>query len=139
MEHIGMDYENITYKEKIDGQTLIIEFCCIDQLSKNTVYYWVSFGIYNKRRNQIHDNYLKATGKIGLQGLVWAKKMIKKFIDEFHDPYIDNAAIIIKGDDKRRNKIYEWGLKDLGFYNKHITYGKHARKVLYKRIKGSIS
>jgi hypothetical protein len=117
--------------EKAEGQLLHIRFQ--EEIYSKKAYYSVFFEIVNKRKHK-EKVTLKETGKMGLKGLLWAKIKIKEFmifINDIRNQFLNkNVYIIVRWDDNRRRKAYEWGLKDLGFKINYI-FGK---KVLVKKI-----
>lgn len=87
-----------------------------------------------KKRKQKDDNYLHQTGKDGLKPLIFAKKAIEEFAPYILEQYgecHEKMVIQVLWADNRRRRVYERGLKSIGFeFNNYFGY-----KALYKLIK----
>lgn len=121
------DWDDVIYTSKNNqNQIMTLSFDCWKKPNKNLIYY-VEFKIGKRGR----IDYLKQTGRDGLSSLLWAKSIIKLFIEDLEEskkyrPNI-NKTIIIQWDDNKRKNVYIRGLKDLGF-----KYGKpHGYNALY--------
>ena len=100
----------------------------------------VAFAIANKKKVLRQwldsDGYgnldMTVTGNCGVEGLMWAFKMVQKFIDEH---MLENDRIIVYGSDARRYKIYKHFLTSrLGFREIRDPYwGCCLEKVLNKQ------
>ena len=100
------------YSEKLDnGQSVVLR-----------VNYWRRFNVYrcyialyiNKRKYGYVDDV--QTGKSGIEGLLWAKEMLKDIIEK--DIANNNNYLfeyIIFPTDKHRMNVYLRGLNELGF------------------------
>ena len=119
------------------GQTFYIKFMGwkdlwdIDPIN----YYNTIFHIYNKKKQKnIGANLeLTQTGKCGLDGLIWAKKMImefEKFMNEtnYHN---EKVAVIVGWANNKRRKVYERYLTKVGYNIKMIENKKCLIKYLY--------
>lgn len=122
------DYENkwyIEYGKLSNGQTAMIVF---DRYERGcTTYYWVIFGIANKKKVLKRWLYeqegsgnlgMECTGNCGAEGLIWAYHKIEEFINEnwrWGSNKVHSYKIAVQGSDNRRYKIYKHFLKRLGF------------------------
>jgi hypothetical protein len=130
------DYHNRWYEDEEllpSGNTVkIIFYEDIDNLNSRR-YYNIYFFTVHKLKVESSTIQFKSTGKDGLKGLIWARNKIKEF-EEF---IIDNKwfkgtfIISVSWDDNRRRKVYEYGLKPLGFKIEWLN----SKKQLVKRIK----
>jgi hypothetical protein len=114
--------------ELIENQRVQIRF--YEEIYYKKVYYSVFFEILNKRKDSGKVTLIQ-TGKIGLTGLLWAKKKIEEFSKYISDKKSGNTImILVRWDDSRRRKAYERGLKSLGFRLIRM-YGKEtlAKKI----------
>lgn len=121
------DYKNqwyIEYTKLSNGQSAMIVFDKYDR--GNTTYYFVTFGIANKkkilRKWFLEDGSgnlsMECTGKCGVEGLLWAYNKIEEFIEEhksLSNEGTHNKKIVVVGADARRHRIYKHFLKRLGF------------------------
>ena len=94
------------------GQTMRLIFSKWYYPKKRRYDWYVCFDIVDKRKQKFH--FKEQTGTDGINSLLWAKHCLKDFIENQIDKDIDNA-IIINWDDGKRRRVYERGLKDLGF------------------------
>lgn len=128
-------YTVYALRTKIDNQTVEIEFQCDEKNnSKSNIRHWniaLTIGTKRKHFDKYHDNK-EVCGKIGLQGLLFAKAAIQYF-EEFltHTEFSQYKNILYATWlDHRRRDAYAYGLKKLGFdfgvYNK--------KKVLLKEV-----
>ena len=125
-----------------NGQFCQIEFSEEYMPIDSRINYYVGFAIANKKKelNKWFDGKdssinCKTTGKCGLEGLLWAKECIKEFeeyIWEIYGGYEGGIYIIVTGEDKRRYRVYERGLRDLGFEK----WNRFGEWVLGKRVVG---
>jgi hypothetical protein len=109
------------------GQTIKIEFQ--EDWTNNKYYYNIYLVIMDKRKSE-NNTYLKSTGKDGLKGLIWAKNKIKEFEIFIKEEHNKSTIIYCGWDNNRRRKVYEYGLKDLG-YKFGMIFNK---KALYKNL-----
>lgn len=100
--------------------------------------YNVVFVIGSKRKNLNCSKFdHMTTGKVGIEGLLWAKKQILEFeeyiLDRFPKERYPNEKVYISvgWSNNRRRNVYERGLKHLGFKYEVNMYGQ---KKLRKRI-----
>lgn len=94
--------------------------------------YNVVFVIGSKRKN-LNCSKMDScsTGKVGLEGLIWAKKQIiefEKFI--LKSNHKEKVYISVLWSDNRRRKVYERGLKKLGFKYQFAFGHKKLRKKI---------
>jgi len=114
----------IEYTKLSNGQTAML---VLEELEKGkTLYYSVLFGIANKKKTLKNWLYsegdgnfdIQCTGNSGTEGLLWAFRKLKEFIEE-HEHWktwkSHNHKIIVQGSDQRRYRIYKHFLKRLGF------------------------
>ena len=94
------------------GQTIRMIFYKWYYPFKKRIDWYVCFDIVDKRKDTF--KYKQQTGTDGLKSLLWAKKCIQHFIDSQINKEVDNV-IIVQWDDNKRKKVYERGLKSLGF------------------------
>ena len=78
----------------------------------DTIYYYLC--LYINKRGKGYQS-LKQTGHSGLEGLLWAKEMLKDFIETIRKKKNITHKICVFWDDSRRRDVYARGLKDLGF------------------------
>ena len=138
---------NYKYRVKLDnGQTVQLEvFITSDANSLETYQIgntavWSVFLYVTSKKKRGYE-FLKQTGRNGLTPLFLAKEMLKYHIDNViksRSQRSKDHIIWIVGDDKRRDKVYERGLRDLGFvvqdgcsFNKS-NYGKGLVKIIKK-------
>lgn len=107
-----------TYREKNEaGQTMTLELYKYGTERKCDYYdYHVRFFVTTKRKHGYQ--YLKQTGKCGLECLMFAKRCLIDFI-EYMQEYKYEGRILIGGDDKRRYEIYKRSLIPIGFKEKY--------------------
>lgn len=104
---------DIKYQTKnTNGQTLRLIFSQWYYQKKRRIDWYICFDIADKRKNKF--KYKQQTGTDGIRSLLWAKNCIKDFIENEIRKDIDNV-IIVQWDDNKRRKVYERGLKELGF------------------------
>ena len=105
------DGNKYTYKLKLDnGQ--VVSMTITRELYMDSVFYYVLLFI-NKRGKGYEEGH--QTGRAGIEGLLWAKEMLKDFIEEIKKIKDRKHTICIFWDDNRRRDVYARGLKDLGF------------------------
>ena len=101
----------IIYRLKLDnGQ--VVEMTIDQEVYTDTIFYYVCLFI-NKRGKGYKSG--KQTGTAGIEGLLWAKEMLRDFIDTLKDFPNRKHTISIFLDDNRRRDVYIRGLRDLGF------------------------
>lgn len=94
------------------NQILKLEiFFCTDN------YFNVKFFITTKRSKGYQK--FKQTGKDGITSLLWAKKCMIDFIEDFKERY-HGSVIRVYGDDVRRVNVYERGLTSIGFKKAYL-------------------
>jgi hypothetical protein len=71
----------------------------------------------------------KTTGTCGLEGLLWAKRQLIDF-EEFIKTRYKNVVLVVEWLDKRRRKVYEYGLGKIGY---RVGY-RNSQKCLFKKI-----
>lgn len=84
------------------------------------------------KRKQENSTTLQTTGRDGLTGLIWARNKIKEFESFIIKELGKDVSITIYccWEDNRRRKVYEYGLKDMGYtFNRLFN-----KKVLSKKI-----
>lgn len=69
-------------------------------------------GYFTESRGNIT---LKSTGKCGLEGIMYAKNKILELEEILKDEGYENCTIVIAGEDKRRERIYEKAAKKYGY------------------------
>jgi len=123
------EFQGYYFTEKVKNQSLLIEF--FEEHTNKKIYYFVAFTIFTKKKH-MEQVTLKTTGKIGLSGLLWAKKRIIEFETYIKNKNFENKdiCIAIGWDDNRRRRVYERGLQNLGFKFKHIFNHKYLIKSL---------
>ena len=132
------------YRVKLDnGQNIEMECFIIDSknswetYSSATKVIWNVFLYVTEKKKRGYE-FLKQTGKKGIVTLLIAKEILKYHIDKVILPKRGKDHIIwINGDDRRRDRVYERGLRDLGFvYQENCSYNKeNYGRGLIKRIK----
>lgn len=101
----------IIYRLKLDnGQ--VVEMTIDKEVYMDTIFYYVCLFI-NKRGKGYKLG--KQTGTAGIEGLLWAKEMLRDFIDTLKDLPNRKHTISIFWDDNRRRDVYIRELRDLGF------------------------
>lgn len=78
----------------------------------------ISLDVYHKRK-QVNENILKQTGKDGLSSLLFAKQAIVEFEEYILNDwgsYHKEIYLKVLWEDSKRKRVYERGLKDLGFF-----------------------
>ncbi|WP_373752354.1 hypothetical protein [Jeotgalibaca porci] len=120
------------------GQTAEIIFEAYTSENNEHTYFWVVLDVYHKRK-QRDENVLKQTGKDGIQTLLWAKKQIIEFEELLLEGHIswlkENVYIALGWEDNRRRRVYERGLRDIGFRYEYSSDVWDGKKVLLKKIK----
>ena len=95
-----------------NGQTIRLIFYKWYYPYKRRIDWYVCFDIVDKRKHSYR--YGEETGTDGLKSLIWAKNCINDFITNEIDREVDNV-IIVQWDNAQRKRVYERGLKNLGF------------------------
>lgn len=95
-----------------EGQILRLEFSKWYFPFSNKEQWYVMFYISDKRKHKYQ--FLKQTGKDGIKSLLWAKRALIDFIDKNINRDVD-SQIVIYWDNGKRKRVYEYGLKALGF------------------------
>jgi len=117
-----------------NGQTIEISFY-EEENYRDTVYYSICLDIFSKRKHRSKNfSEIRSTGKVGIASLIWAKAIVKQFIEfipkQRFSRWCKYICIFTGWADNRRRRVYERGLKDLGF-----EYGKvMGERVLKKTI-----
>ena len=130
----GNDYIIDYYDTEIlpSGNTIKILFQEEQEYRK---YYYNIYLVTAHKKKQEYNTRLKSTGKDGLKGLFWARDKIKEFEDFIKLEKIQRHGSIITifchWDDNRRRRVYEYGLKPLGYKMEKLF----NKKVLVKRFK----
>lgn len=126
-------------KKLSNGQTATILFFKNDRIK--FVEYSVTLLIANKKKD-IRQLLLgerdvltdKITGRGGIEGLLWARKMLSKFENMISQQLISSKIsvvwIIIYASDSKRKKAYIRGLKNLGY----IFGIRDCVECIYKKI-----
>jgi hypothetical protein len=118
---------------QLSNNQVIGIFFIKNKLSRNIEYH-IALSISNKKKHLFQ--YIKEekdvlsgkeTGKCGLEGLLWAKKQIIEFENSICKP---GNIICVRWSDNRRRKVYEYGLKKIGY---KIGF-RDGSKCLYKII-----
>lgn len=103
----------IEYTKLSNGQSAVI---CFDKNYRHEIGsgydYAVAFAIANKKKvlrqwlnsDGYGDLDMTTTGKCGVEGLLWAFKMVREFIDKH---MYESDRIIVYGSDARRQKVYK--------------------------------
>lgn len=113
------------------GQTIKIEFQEDRSYDKrDKLYYNVYLVTCHKRKQEVTVT-LKGTGKDGLKGLLWAKQKVTEFEEHVREEGLTPAIIYCCWEDNRRRKVYERGLKPLGYRYSNLF----GCKVLSKTVK----
>lgn len=115
-----------------NGQTIYIGFK--DSEYYNCISYFVLVAIANKKKHirnwlngEMNPIDLKGTGKCGLEGLFWAKKMIKEFEVFIKEKYPNEMVKIeIFWADQKRFRVYKRGLPDYMY--------SQSGKYLFKKL-----
>jgi hypothetical protein len=128
-------YKEYAYSDSCvlpSGNTIKIEFDEIKDDEHRKYYYNIYLVTMHKRKSEF-DTVLKITGRDGIIGLLWAKQKIVEFENYITDYHKGDGEIVIYcwWEDNRRRKVYEYGLKPLG-YKIEMFCGV---KQLVKRIK----
>ena len=110
--------KDVKYQCKNDyNQTLRLEFSRWHYQFSNKEQWFIIFYITDKKRHKY--KFLEQTGKDGIKSLIWAKKCLLDFINNQIDKRVDNQ-IVIYWDNGKRFRVYEWGLKELGFQRSSV-------------------
>jgi hypothetical protein len=118
-----------TYKcsEKINSKKATIEFS--EDFSYGKYIYSIYLYVSRKRK---FNTFLKSTGG-GLTYLLWAKNKIiefEKYILDIRGNHALKLTMSIEWDDNRRQRVYVYGLKKLG-YRIGVVFNK---KCLIKNL-----
>ena len=106
-----------------------------DKINKKEL--WSVRLFVNSKKSKGYE-YLKQTGKAGIESLIIAKSLLKYHIDNIivSKSKTTDQIVLIWADDSRRFKAYEWGLKDIGFKQGYFTvFNMNSGKCLYKAFK----
>lgn len=116
------------------SQTVELVFCSFYQDVANHRKFW-TIQLYVNKKSKGYE-FGKTTGKTGLESLLIAKECLKQFIGCLNRQSLWNDHLYVWGDDAKRIKAYERGLKDMGFVLTNETWGKKYRsgKCLLKII-----
>lgn len=129
-------YLECTYKTFIGGQTVEVSFQSDQPVGSSIIHWNISLVIYNKRKD-IKELYHTAaiTGKIGVKGLLFAKRAVQDFETYLKtSPYHNQKKHYLFATwlDNRRRDVYEYGLSKLGF-----EYSRYkGKKCLEKIVRG---
>jgi hypothetical protein len=133
----GVNYGYQSRKKLNSGQTVAI-FFVKEERSRSTDYH-ILLLIANKKRD-INDFILekrdvltdKITGRCGLEGLFWAKRMLLKFEDMIAQKYCGEkeVCIVINATDSRRKKVYIQSLKKYGY----ILSIRDNKQSIFKKL-----
>ena len=131
--------EDVSYgyfaSEKLtNGQTISIFF--LHDKTLDNIDYSVVLAIANKKKH-IREWLLgtrdvlsdKETGRCGIEGLLWAKRMLLAFEDHVAKRR-ERITLSIDWTDARRKRVYERGLLPLGY----LSGMRKGRKCLYKKL-----
>lgn len=132
----------IEYTKLSNGQSVVI---CFDKNYRHEIGsgydYAVAFAIANKKKvlrqwlnsDGYGDLDMTTTGKCGVEGLLWAFKMVREFIGTH---MYENDRIIVYGSDARRQKVYRHFLTTrLGFEEILDPYWGRCLAKTYKQTK----
>ena len=118
--------DEVTYRLKMDnGQ--IVEMTIYNEPYMDTIYYTIC--LYINKRGKGYES-LKQTGHAGIEGLLWAKEILKDYIDTLRKRKNRRHVICVFWDDKRRRDAYARGLKDLGFKMGYMRNWKCLRYTI---------
>ena len=131
--------DTIVYRyrcQNSSNQTIELSlFLCNDEINKRDL--WSVRLFVNSKKSKGYE-YLKQTGKAGIESLIIAKSLLKYHIDNtiVSKSKTTDQIVLIWADDSRRFKAYEWGLKDIGFKQGYFTvFNMNSGKCLYKAFK----
>lgn len=113
------------------GQFIKIEF---NESWTSKGYYYNVWLVISDKKKSANNTYLKAMGRDGLKGLLWAKQCVtdfEEFIKEEKDGY--TVTIYTYWDDNRRRDVYHRGLKKLGYRFNNVLGYKALSKIVCKR------
>lgn len=117
------------------NQTVELVICSFYQdIATKRKFWTIQLSVNRKSKGY---EFGKITGKTGLESLLIAKRCLKQFIDYLESrPTFWNNHLYVWGDDAKRIRAYERGLKDFGFVLTNETWGKKYKsgKCLLKII-----
>ena len=133
-------YDECKYITYIGEQFVEVVFQCdeIDNTSKKIRHWNIGLTIADDEEliEYYHKNKM-ITGKIGVCGLLFAKAAIKAFEEVLtsNEEYISyNHCLYCEWLDKRRKKVYCYGLKKIGFDLGFHYYNRKIFRCLKKKI-----
>lgn len=133
-ENIERDYVRYRVTNSAN-QTVELVICSFYQdIATKRKFWTIQLSVNRKSKGY---EFGKITGKTGLESLLIAKGCLKQFIDYLESgPTFWNNHLYIWGDDTKRIRAYERGLKDFGFALTNETWGKKYKsgKCLLKTI-----
>ena len=133
-------YDECKYITYIGGQFVEVVFQCDEHDNTNKKLKHWNIGLTIADDKELIEYYQKnkmITGKIGVRGLLFAKAAIKAF-EEFltnNKEYTRyNHCLYCDWLDKRRKKVYCYGLKKMGFNLDFHWYNGKFFRCLKKKI-----
>lgn len=114
------------YRLKLDnGQ--VVQVTIRSESYMDSIFYYIVLYI-NKRGGGYKEGY--QTGTCGIEGLLWAKEILRDFIETLKKIPDRKHAIHVFWDDNRRRDVYIRGLKDLGFEVKTLVKWKCLQLII---------
>jgi hypothetical protein len=128
-------YIEYTAKEKIDGQTIKVEFQGYLNNTQESYYWGIALVIYNKRKHESRNYAEKLiTGK-SLKGLMFAREAIIEFEKFIVKQIPEGKHMIYTGwADNRRRDLYARSLLRLGYKYGMLTFDGETNKYLFKKL-----
>ena len=122
--------DQVIYRLKLDnGQ--VVELTIWNEPCMDTIYYYLC--LYINKRGKGYQS-LKQTGHAGIEGLLWAKEILKDFIEKIKKKKNKKHCICVFWEDNRRRDTYARGLKDLGFKMGVLNTQKCLRYTIPKEV-----
>ena len=122
MNIIKFNRDNDIVYRTINSAKQTIELSIWEYKHKFTTYYGVTLWInFKKSKGFVSD---VQTGKCGIESLILGKKLLKEMIHDNPD-----KKYIIWASDNKRFKVYEYGLKELGFKRSFVDGQKCLIKL----------
>lgn len=126
------DYE---IKSLIDGQTVKITFWRIHSIYDRYAYSLYLRILDKKKKDHINSLSIKNKVRIGIKGLLYAKEQLINFIDFIKElKNINSVDIYIFWEDSKRKRVYERGLRNLGFKYQMLNLDNVNNKCLHKKF-----